>query len=264
MREEKICFHIDGESFTDLVRSIWADEDEPAKALNILEAGFPNLAEADRYAILCGDKKLLGDSREGLQLVPDDVKQSKHGNSLHAKDVIAKQAPRIDRLEDQYQLAAGQVARVASPKGLVEIPQRRLKAWRRGDATLETVPYRLTERAEVLANEGMFAHSEEAEEAEQEPSPKPDKYISGADGWLAPDGKFYRCGVQEHIALSDALGKTCEQLEKLGWIKLSGGKAFEPEKQATQAQIDLVYDWCKKEKITQPYWLEDILGEVKQ
>lgn len=255
MKKEKVCFHIDGESFTDLVRSIWADEGEPVKALNVLEAGFPDIPESDRYAILCGDKKLVGDSRDGLRLISDGVKQSKNNNSLRVKDVFVKGVVCVDQLRDELQVATGQVVRVASPKGLVCIPERKQRAWRCGEATLETVPYKLTERAEALPR----MTSSNSEEPEPEPPPKPDRYISGFDGWLAPDGKFYRCGLREHTPLSGALGKTCEQLEKLGWIKLSGGKAFESEKQATQAQIDLVYDWCQKEKIEYPYWLEDIL-----
>lgn len=67
---------VEGEFLTNITRQLWADEGKPEKAFNILEAAFPTMTKADKFAILIGEKKLTGDSNKGCNLIKDTTKES--------------------------------------------------------------------------------------------------------------------------------------------------------------------------------------------
>jgi hypothetical protein len=86
--------------------------------------------------------------------------------------------------------------------------------------------------------------------------PEPDK-LEGADanGWLAPDGKFYGCRPYIHIALGSAMAEyfygkgDSQHIEKRGWGHVNDAGFYQrgsygnPEIKPTQAQIDALWDW---------------------
>ena len=62
----------------------------------------------------------------------------------------------------------------------------------------------------------------------------------------------------EHIFIASLLQKDVNgelRLEKLGWYKLSAQKWLWQEKKQTQAQLDVIFDWCKSVGETIPQWM---------
>jgi len=63
-------------------------------------------------------------------------------------------------------------------------------------------------------------------------------------GWITPDGKLHLCNREEHDAAVERLGMSVEQVERLGWIRMSGierGYTF-VGKEMTQVQLDILFD----------------------
>jgi len=87
-------------------------------------------------------------------------------------------------------------------------------------------------------------------EREDRPTPEPTTNLDWDNGWLLPNGKFYPCegGMMEHIWLADRLGKTENEAEKAGWIKLGKGLlgihicSF---KKPTKKQFNFLFDWSE-------------------
>ena len=94
------------------------------------------------------------------------------------------------------------------------------------------------------------------------PMPTPTDIKKHDNGWLSPDGKFYACNYSGHEKLAVELGKGGKELEALGWIHISFGgigsiiRAImkNTEKDATQAQINRVFDYCEATKCELPDW----------
>jgi hypothetical protein len=264
---EEVCFSISGESLTGLVRSLWAAEDKPDKALAVLEAAFPTMREADRIAICTGSLKLIGDSRDanGVELVDDDATEI-YGIPLSLTSVIEGFQKQMDQQKDAYQLAAGETEKVASDEGLVAIPRRKKDAYYSGEVALSDI-----EHYEVLAS---FCNREDAtpqkepenieEEEKATPPPEPHYSIATDCGWLTPDGRFYPCGWMEHLWLVGCFDLTGEKAEQAGWIKISDNEAwsahhlFGEGAPPTQRQIDLVFDWYTKRGRRLPYWMSGL------
>jgi hypothetical protein len=270
-----LCFTVTGEFITKISRTWWADEDRPEKALNILREAFPDMKEADRLCIVTGSKKLTGDSTVGCNLIDDDATVSECGNTLTLDRMIARFRLREDENADYMQLATGDTAKLASPHGLVEVPSRRTElrtnAWGRREPVLkdgvdlESIPYR-----EIGVSSPATPATPATPTAPAEPRPisrlKPKSLSSipkdAEDGWLSPGGKFFTCGVMEHILLADDLGATQGELEKRGWLSLSAGKIHAPYRSldgaaATQAQLNRIFDWCLARKEDMPYWAKE-------
>ena len=90
-------------------------------------------------------------------------------------------------------------------------------------------------------------------ERERRATPDSTTDLNWDNGWLLPNGKFYPCegGMMEHIWLADRLGKTEEEAEKAGWIKLGKGIlgihicSF---KKPTKKQFTFLFDWSEFKK----------------
>jgi len=264
---EHICFTVTGEFITNMSRTLWADEDQPEKALNLLRAAFPDMEEADRLCIVTGSKKLTGDSNVGCELESDNVIESQCGNPLTLDNMLRRFREREDESEDLLQLATGQTARMASPHGRVEVPLRRTRietteCFRgvcvlKDDVDLEKIPYRKC----GMSYKVQVHKAPEADKPSTRPTVALDSIPANAtDGWLSPEGKFYQCGWQEHISLAFDLGETQNALEQKGWIKLSANEIFEPYRPpATQAQLNRIFDWCRATSRKFPKWLEEVV-----
>lgn len=250
MAKGTLCFRIHGEDFTRLVRSMWADEQEPERALRILEGGLPDMGFEDRLSVLTGRKKLVGDSRDGgLGLEKDSATKSPHGNLLTIESVIGAFRSQIDSLEENQRMV--------------------LDARREDEA--EDERQRIREEVEIrkeLQEERVARMQEEADKAKPRKPPKFKRSITGQSGWLSPDGKFYPCGYMEHISIAHRLNRNEGTLEELGWIKIQSGWAISPgglhhDLPATQSQIDLLFDWYTARGEELPHWLRYQLKEGK-
>jgi hypothetical protein len=254
---ETLHFVIEGASLTNLCRQLWADEGEPEKAFRILGSAFPDMCKADIGAILVGEKKLIGDSTIGCDLVDDDVELSPHGNLLSVEAVIGRFRTKLDDLEDWKEMAIGRTTKMASPKGLVAIPTRKQRAYTEGRVALDDIPYREIEARVPDLGPRISSDEIPIKEVKLDP-PKASYTINSRDGWLSPDGKFYTCYYGEHIALAEALGFTERELEKKQWMKIQEGGCHPPEKEKlSQKQRDLVFDWYTSRKKELPWWFDD-------
>lgn len=254
---ETVCFVIEGDWLTDLVRSLWADEGEPEKALKILNTAFPTMQDSDIMAIMIGEKKLIGDSSKGCDLVADGVTESKHGNPLSVASVISRFREKLEDRNDWIEMAVDRTTKIASPEGLVAIPTRRLKAYKKGDITLEDIPYRKIKTFSITP-EVRTPIEDELPEPKPRPYPKPSPVIDNIHGWLSPEGKFYSCEYSGHIRLADELGFEEWRLEELQWIKITAGDCFAPENgKPSQKQRDMIFDWFTKRDKKLPWWFND-------
>jgi len=95
-----------------------------------------------------------------------------------------------------------------------------------------------------------------------------------ACGWLSPRGKFYPCGISEHIYFAKKLfldSKNPEKhIEDLHWIKITPDyilgnldNGFVDPKKVTQSQLDWLYDFCegKESSWMQKEMFKDILRD---
>ena len=137
---ENLCFTITGDFLTNISRSLWADEQEPEKALDILRTAFPDMQESDVLCVVTGFKKLVGDSNEGILLVPDDAKVSSNGNSLTLNHMFEELRNSAAREKDYLELLTGTTVFRPSPVGLIEIPRRREKEYATGKLGWKDVP----------------------------------------------------------------------------------------------------------------------------
>jgi len=103
-------FHITGEFITQQARTFWADDQDPGKAVALLEAAFPEMTPATRLAIITGSKKLVGDEH-GMKMVNDDATTTQNGMSLDLVDFVKQ----IKKERDEYRQAIRDVAQVAIP-----------------------------------------------------------------------------------------------------------------------------------------------------
>jgi hypothetical protein len=74
---------------------------------------------------------------------------------------------------------------------------------------------------------------------------------SANDAWISPDGKFYAVyverdgiGLEGHWRLAARLGDETGgyELEKKGWVHLSGGNPMMTRHKPTQSQMDTLFD----------------------
>lgn len=298
MRERALCFTVTGEFLTSISRTLWADEGQPEKALSILKDGLHGINMEQVFAILTGSKKLIGDSNgDGVELVDDDAMISEHGFSLSLIDVLKKFRKHEDELMDWYQIATKQTVLVPSPRGLIDVPARRTQRYpKKGldstlglkpDVDLDKIPYRAVgamerresmftpenqekrrelglepgEEGEVLEN-GWAAKNmlDDQDDLPPSPPPDPEPCINNSNGWLSPEGKFYRCIYTGHIDLAIRLGFNEAQLEKFGWLKMQQDKFWDSSLtwenfEVTQAQRDAVFDWCQQTGNPLPSWM---------
>ena len=110
--------------------------------------------------------------------------------------------------------------------------------------------------------------------------PKPCENIARCrDGWLSPEGDCYAFsyGYSGHELLAEAIIEALhlqkvstimedsDFLESLGWIRLSTtfmwdvrlNEGYWEDKELTQAQIDILFDWCNVHAMNFPPQLQE-------
>jgi hypothetical protein len=279
--EHKAHFVITGEFLTHHSRVLWL-EGRPEAGLRILEVAFPDMPAEVRVAVSMGLKKLEGDSDVGITVEDDEPEMLP---SELVDSVLAPYRKKMDKLEDEVQFFAGQTVSIPSPHGLIKVPERRTR-WNEkfggrqrildGDwDLLERIPWK---RVFTEDTDGYFGRqTEPPPEPKPEPPPPPkpsrppaESRISCDDGWLSPTGQFYRCPYGGHINLIDLLlpddpevFNKSEQAEKLGWMKIQEGKAWNVAVYAagmhtievSQKQRDMIFDWYTERGKKLPYWM---------
>lgn len=268
-------FVIDGPWLCDFARTLWADEDAPEKAINILRTAFPPMEQTDILAVLTGTKKLTGNSDDGIALVADTTTTSPHGNPLDVATVLRKirtqRDAESDRADDLTQLLLGDTVLLGSPKGAVSVPRRKTictgtanRPRLKEGVNLERIPHH--ELPGLSTPRRLYEDRMLGPPQPPKPLPKAEDAITTDCGWLSPDGKFCPCGYSEHVALAyDLCGDGGErELERRNWIKVQNGKFYrvDYEKPPTQRQRDVIFDWAQTKGVKMP-WLcrEDLETE---
>lgn len=91
---------------------------------------------------------------------------------------------------------------------------------------------------------------------------KPDPTCSARNGWISPNGDFFACDdYAQHEETASKLGFSGLELENQKWIKIIDPNLKDSKDiilytdNLTQAQIDTVFIWCQKMKISFPKYL---------
>lgn len=265
-----VHFTVDPDGLTRLVRDMWA-KGNYKKALNILGAakhGDP-LAIDVQHDIIRGKMKfaLYRNQKDSFCIKADRWKPRGFSN-YPDPDEIPVMAAKVAKLEsdlefykrpveddpdEQYQR---KVLGEPIPKNRATLVMKKFA----GYASLEEMNMALMIQRSIPTVEEYLANAASRDEREAAGKPKPDRSLTADMGWVVPDGKFYACLTkQEHSWLCAQFGLEESTAEELGWVKITKdlmGQTFihEGKKDATQKQINTVFDWCQKHKQKLPEW----------
>lgn len=262
-------FRIDGTDLTKLVRTLWADEEQPEKALMILHAAFPEMTRGQQISILSGEKKLVGNEHV-MNLLDDGVSETELGNPLYPEIIFRKLLARAKKADGQRKDAVALLMRdtvaMGSPKGLVHVPFWRTtptSSGRKLVTDLDDTMYQESPMTFISPKLTLKPKPKEKPEPKKRPLSEPLTRIVGDSGWLTPNGEFYPCGYMEHDGVISDLNMEVKEVEKLGWIRMSRSYAelnsdrspfSYPSKTPTQKQIDMIFDWSVERKVKVPEW----------
>lgn len=278
-------FVIDGEFITQQARSLWNDEDEQAKAFNLLKC-LHGITGAQCLDILEGRKKLIGDSDTGVELVDDNAACRSIEDTL-AK-IKAERDEARDERADLVQMVTGDTVGVASPTGRREIPRRKSTKARSMLGRTTTVadgyefddlakddakPLRIWRQSEYTGPSGIDLRDVELEDDEEPiappkpPPPVAQNKITSDTGWLSPAGEFYPCSYAQHAQVAYALGLTDSQynhgVDPAGWVRLgvtdNRQYFFGEHSLFNDVQNALIRAYCAGNKIELPYWLTETI-----
>lgn len=131
MTTETMCFKVEGDWLTKFSRTLWADEDQPQKALAVLDclvgdSEGQEMNEEIALRILTGRAKLTGNSTDGIYLEEDHVDVTEHGNALslqaRLRRLSFKSQEAAFEILCRNQIASKNVKFMASPWGPVYVP----------------------------------------------------------------------------------------------------------------------------------------------
>lgn len=78
------------------------------------------------------------------------------------------------------------------------------------------------------------------------------------NGWLLPDGTFYKCKYFQHDKLVEALGYRTDEIENK-WVRIfhpgdssSMDQFYVFVKGITKKQINFIWDWCQHHNLEYP------------
>jgi hypothetical protein len=249
-------FKLDGGDLTRLVREIWADDQQPERAMRILEvATIPPMTYEQRLSVVCGSQRLGGDEL-GMELAPDDATHTDMGNALTLERVMARLRADQERGLDALQMLSQTTYIVSSEYGMVEIPLRRLDDYKNDRINIDDIVHRCLTNQETLDAPSVRFKRAEILDEPPEPPPPPEvaEKITQGIGWLTPEGRFYACEYAHHNLTARALGHEDEQpLQKMGWIKLTKDVQIQGDRPATQAQLNRMFDFFNE----LPWWARE-------
>ncbi len=296
MTTNLVHFTVTGEFITDTARGLWNDEDEPSKALRILDC-LPGMTYDQKLAVLEGHMKLVGDSDSGVTLEPDNFK----GKTL--EHVIDGFRSRLDDANEDFadlvQLQIKETVIVGSPTGAREIPLRRASPNTQGRRALkDDVDFddliddpgrplpksgkRPTKALRVYVRRDDYGKSWDAgfrktrdvpEPEEQKPRPPPaDDKITNDTGWLSPDGKFYQCTYGQHAVTAWNLGLTNNPnnhfVDPPGWCRLAVNDSnqwfFGEDSIFTPIQLSMIEAFCVERGIELPFFIKSEVVKLEE
>jgi hypothetical protein len=275
-RSEEVHFVITGEFMTKQARTFWSLEDEPKRAIELLEA-LHGISQQQILDVLEGRMKLGGDSSTGITLEKDSAEMPT------LLSVLSKLKDERDQARedtaDVIQMMNNDVVGVASPRGLIMVPRRQTQRDSRGRRDLRdgldwkgsVRPNNADDKGEWVEprfyreTESSMRVQEKRPEREPEPPPappKPDEKITRDNGWLSPDGKFYGCSYGGHNQLTSDLDLEYGQTDKENWVKLQardGEQHFFPHDYDAVAAIqkEMILAFCLDNTIEPPWWVKE-------
>lgn len=282
MGEEEMTFLVTGEFLTEIARQMAIDEKNVSKALEILEAAFPDMSKLDQVGVVIGLKKLVGDSTDGIRVEDDDVDTSPCGNPIDVKQMFVGNNEEVELLRDLRALEIGDVEQVSSERGLVAVSRRRVRysgvgrAYLKSEVDLDKTPHRLLIDPET-GSDSTWRKMQKMQLKKKTQDPSRVEWngkkrreergvleITGRDGWLDRKGKFYPCEFMGHEREAAKLGSDGRELEISGWIRVSNAEFLSPRfypgariPPPTQKQMDAIWSFCEKEGVRFPKELFD-------
>lgn len=276
-----VHFRITGEFITQQARTFWAEDDEPTRAIELLES-LHGITQQQILDVLEGRAKLTGDSGIGVKLEVDTAKTPTLLSVL-SKLRGERDEARSDR-DDMFQMYAKDTVIVASPTGARRVPRRQAYLGTRGyhlkdglewaDADPLTrepnsVAPRIWEEAPELFPVTRYGDPasppvspREEPEPPKRPVPTPDTKITSDNGWLSHDGKFYGCRYGGHNQVVDDLDLPHDEVEKNNWVKLQARddeQHFFPKDYdtVTPVQKELIKTYCVETGKEVPWWINE-------
>jgi hypothetical protein len=270
---QTVCFKIEGEHLTRLARTLWADELETTKALNLLVDGLQGITEAQAISILTGENKLVGCN--DLDMVPDGATETEYGNKLALKDILRRQEEKKAKAAWEQRLfldvATHNTVPMGSPYGLCHVPKCMTEPytdvcgrpnWKLKEKfTFENIEQYATGQQfsrDLLTKVPNPVQLGNDPEPSKRPDPIEDKELKSESGWITEDGRFFGCAYMEHDAIAQDMGFEVKDVESR-WIRISKGFGSVGRSpfmhqgiQPSQRQLDVLFDWCQKHNETFP------------
>lgn len=154
-RSGKICFVVHGDFLTEMARTLWADEGTPEKGVELLKVAIPEFDNATIIQILTGEKRIVGDSSNGMELEDDDTAKSQGGNLLSLEGVMAHFRRRERKMVDDMEYFGGRIDLVYFDDDQDErvcalIPVNRVEEFYQGKVDLADIPHQRPTPVEVV------------------------------------------------------------------------------------------------------------------
>ena len=239
MTQGVLHFKVQGEFVMDIARNLWA-EGEAAKALKLLTEGLHGMTEGTALEIVTGKKRLSGWDNN-IRLLKDQATKDNRGLTLPKS--LAEQFKRKEKEVESLR------------KDHAELVQQACSVLDR----VEEVALSPNKRKGAGAILDVLDGLDEIVGPPKKTRPRPTTDYKVWDcGWLSPEGDFYGCPYFGHVSLSFHLRDGGERtLEEQGWIKFQRDMFWERRHgEATQKQIDAIFDVCRARNIKMPVWLK--------
>jgi hypothetical protein len=288
--QKVVHFVVHGEDLTRIARVFWADEHEPARALRLLLEGLQGINLLQAVDVLTGRSKLVGDSHRGVHLARDRAAKSPHGSPFPSVvEAFERERKRSETAErdsrDAIALLGHDTVMMGSPDGRREVSRvtaHELKTKRitwndvrvyrnlsymeaclsRQDETGGPPPVHAVPVPDGETPAGSDVVDNPWGPDPNEPPPESFSTVTQDTGWLSPEGRFYPCSYYGHDLVAHRLGKGRYELDRLGWVVLSGSNGIHKgDIEVTQAQRDRVFDWCTSQNKGLPYWMRPEFSE---
>lgn len=248
MKTQTVHFTVDPDGITRLIRDMWA-EGSYEKALNVLGSMACGVVipQGIQYDIIRGKKKFANYNGDPDQfcIIVDNWKPRDGDYPDPEPSKLAAFLKK--RADEEFKVEA-------TTTGFDFTAMKRFG----GYDTIEQMNQALLIQRNISKIDPL-ADMHSREERERNGKPKPDTELESKAGWILPNGKFYAClTAMEHVWLASQFGKTEKQAEDAGWIKINHGLLNDTNilhfKPPTQKQLNTLFDWCEKHKVSMPEW----------
>lgn len=309
---ETLHFSIDGEWLTERVRDLWVEE-EFEKAFEILDCMIGLRDESKELICIGKKKMVGvnsvnvvdDDVTEHLGIPLRPMRETLH--MLKQREAEARQRRQDEDAATLVMYENTGYCVVGSPWGRLKAPSHVCKRIpgragmclkisfgefeRRFPGLVELAKEEAITSCEFWANRNKQLDKQAARESKKTVAEVAEELVPGSgalyesidkpergtckdrNGWLLPDGKFYKCKYYQHDALADALGKEVSEIESK-WIRvqhpadvklpmaISGGpfNFGTRRRPPTKRQVTFMWDYCQHHDIPYTWTQEQIEG----